>query len=73
MPKSSRALRITGFIIGGVVVALAAAVSAGELVWRRASARRLDQLDERARRRAPDAVPPFSHADVANLPPPVAR
>jgi hypothetical protein len=43
MPKHSRALRITGLVVGGVVVVAAAAVAIGEPLARRTS-RRLDSL-----------------------------
>lgn len=73
MPGRSRVLRVAGFVVGGLVVIAAAALAAGEVAWRRATARRIERLDARAQRASTRAAPPMRRADLASLPAPVAR
>lgn len=73
MTGPPRALRTAGLVVGGVVVAAGAALAIGAVAWRRSTGRRLEQLDQRVARESAGASRPFRHADLANLPPPVAR
>jgi hypothetical protein len=61
------------FIVAALVVACASAIGLGELVWRRATSRRLDALDDAMRHRSGRTSRPFRHDDLAGLPAPVAR
>ena len=67
------ALRIAGVVAGALVVAVAAAIAAGTMAWRRDTARHTELLDERARARGGASLPPFRRTDLAGLPAPVAR
>ena len=69
----SRPVRIGGGIIGGLVVASAAAATIGAYAWRRTTARRYAALADELRLRRDAPGHPFSRAETDRLPDPVAR
>ena len=73
MSRWSRPARIGGGIIGGLVVASAAAATIGAYVWRRTTARRYAALSDQLRLRRDAPGHPFSRAETDRLPAPVAR
>ncbi len=65
-----RALRIAAVAAGAIAAAAALALAAGDAAWNRAGRRALTALDALP---APAERPPFTHAELEGLPPPVAR
>jgi hypothetical protein len=64
---------VAALLAGTLVVTVVAALLVGDLIWRRAVSHEVTRLGDGARRRTGDAPRPFTRADLATLPAPVAR
>lgn len=73
MSAQHRGLRRGGMVAGGIVIAGAATALIGTAMWSRATARRFGFLTDEMRRLGRAPAPPFSRAETADLPAPVAR